>query len=98
LLLCVVLLEFAGFGLETKNMNISCDPTPDDWFGPVFNNCRDVFDFTLLFEQSILSIGPSALLLVFFPVRIVQLLRSDTKTVLNSMGIAKAVSCGDKVD
>ncbi|KAI5198310.1 hypothetical protein E4T39_06866 [Aureobasidium subglaciale] len=45
-----------------------------DDFGPAQSpHCQDGFDFTLLFEQSILSIGPSALLLLVYPVRLFQL-------------------------
>ncbi|TVY47392.1 ABC transporter [Lachnellula occidentalis] len=37
----------------------------DDSFGPIVSRgCRDYFDFTLLFEQSILSIGPSILFIL----------------------------------
>lgn len=36
----------------------------DHDIGPVVKNCRRSFDFTFLFENTILSIGPS--LLVFF--------------------------------
>ncbi|KAJ0159330.1 Canalicular multispecific organic anion transporter 1 [Colletotrichum tanaceti] len=46
----------------------------DNTFGPVIAaGCRASFDFTLLFEQSILSIGPSVLLLILIPPRLLQL-------------------------
>lgn len=46
-------------------------------FGPRQSmDCKDNFDLTLLFEQSILSIGPSALLLLLFPIRTLQLHKS----------------------
>ncbi|RDW69977.1 hypothetical protein BP5796_08374 [Coleophoma crateriformis] len=47
-----------------------------DGFGPVANvqTCgKDTFDFTLVFEQSIMSIGPSAVLLLVAPLRWIQL-------------------------
>lgn len=37
----------------------------DDSVGPTIHGCRGDFDFTLLFEQSFLSIAPSALLIFF---------------------------------
>lgn len=42
----------------------------DSWFGPLVYDCNGRFDFTLLFEQSILTIAPSATLLLAAPVRI----------------------------
>lgn len=53
----------------------------DDTFGPaVAAGCRDSFDFTLLFQQGILSIGPSALLLLLAPPRILQLFTRRQRT------------------
>lgn len=40
---------------------MDCDTHADDLFGPRVSLCRDGFDFTLLFEQGILSALPSAL-------------------------------------
>lgn len=51
-----------------------CDYRADDLFGPAIN-C-DQFDFTLLFEQSILTIGPSALFLLAIPFHISHMYRS----------------------
>lgn len=45
----------------------------DDTFGPIVRGCRDGFDFTRLFEDAILSLLPSILVLLFSAVRIVQL-------------------------
>jgi hypothetical protein len=53
--------------------NSTCLPSVDDMLGPQVNGCQQNFDFTVLFEQSILTIGPSALLLLVFPIRIGQL-------------------------
>jgi hypothetical protein len=52
----------------------------DNSFGPVvIPGCRGGFDFTLLFEQSYLSIVPSAVLTIAFPLRLQYLLRHDIK-------------------
>ncbi|KAE8137329.1 ABC transporter-like protein [Aspergillus pseudotamarii] len=57
----------------------------DEIFGPsVARNCRSGFDFTLLFEQSILSLLPSAILILVFPWRVSRLLRQDVKAVQNN--------------
>lgn len=45
----------------------------DGLFGPLAYECNGRFDFTLAFEQSILNIGPSAVLLLAAPLRIYQL-------------------------
>jgi hypothetical protein len=50
-----------------------CAPTADAAFGPAVDGCRDGFDFTLVFEQSILVILPAALLLVAAPFRLLRL-------------------------
>ncbi|OGM42473.1 hypothetical protein ABOM_008319 [Aspergillus bombycis] len=42
------------------------------------------FDFTLLFEQSILSLLPSAILILLFPWRLSHLLRQDVKAAQNN--------------
>ncbi|KAL9122538.1 MAG: hypothetical protein Q9187_000908, partial [Circinaria calcarea] len=51
----------------------------DDTFGPHAVNCRGNFDFTLLFEESILAISPLALLLLVAPFRIFHLLKKRVK-------------------
>jgi len=59
-----------------------CQPSYDAAFGPVIaSSCRSGFDFTLMFEQSILSIGPAALLLLAIPWRAYSLYHSNIKTV-----------------
>jgi ATP-binding cassette subfamily C (CFTR/MRP) protein 1 len=51
-----------------------CITSTDTSFGPfVGPECRDGFDFTLVFEQSILVLLPAALLLVLAPVRLFRL-------------------------
>lgn len=51
----------------------------DESFGPYAGHCRGGFDFTLLFEESILSILPLVLLLGIIPLRIVYLVRRSVK-------------------
>ena len=65
----------------------------DDTFGPFVEPiARTSFDFTLLFEQSIFSIGPSALLLLVAPFRILCLSRSPRRVARSPLAIGKLVS------
>lgn len=45
----------------------------DNDFGPVVRNCRDDFDFTMLFEDTILSATPSVLMIILAAGRILYL-------------------------
>ncbi|PHH93023.1 hypothetical protein CDD83_2133 [Cordyceps sp. RAO-2017] len=59
----------------------TCLPEADDRFGPVVGpECRGGFDLTLLFEQSVLSIVPAAVIIVAFPLRLAYLATSRPKT------------------
>lgn len=70
-------------------------PCPyDNTFGPAVGDRRGGFDFTLLFEQTILSIVPNVVLLLLAPFRIVHLLRSAKKTLDDDVLKVKAVSLG----
>ncbi|GAM36282.1 vacuolar glutathione S-conjugate transporter [Talaromyces pinophilus] len=70
----------------------ACADAADDAFGPAVGaGCRDGFDFTLLFEQSILSILPAAIILIASPFRIKYLLSKDIRTQYNPVRIAKLV-------
>ncbi|KAM0524595.1 hypothetical protein ACHAPE_000693 [Trichoderma viride] len=65
-------------------MNISstplCAPTADAAFGPVVDAaCRDGFDFTLVFEQSVFVLLPAAMLVLMAPLRLLQLHKSPIK-------------------
>ncbi|KAF4918158.1 ABC transporter atnG [Colletotrichum viniferum] len=62
-------------------------------FGPAASVCSDRFDFTLLFEQSLLNIGPSAALLLALPLRLPQLLRQRRKVLRHPLNAAKIVTC-----
>lgn len=65
----------------------------DDSFGPTVGNpsCRGGFDFTLLFEDSIFSIAPSALFLLVAPVRVIQLYKKNDKIRWPSLQAVKMV-------
>jgi hypothetical protein len=70
------------YSMDANNRTSACMPQyVADGFGPASRNCQDDFDFTLLFEQSIMSIGPSALFLLVFSFRIAQLLKKKTVKV-----------------
>lgn len=57
---------------------ISCKQV-DDTFGPYAEGCRGGFDFTLLFEESILSMLPLGLLLIVVPFRVFYFFRRAIK-------------------
>jgi len=70
-----------------------CPSTVDDSFGPWAGpNCRRGFDFTLLFEEAVLSIPISVLFLLVLPCQIRQLVKSDVKVVPSCFGLYKHVS------
>ncbi|KAF5605191.1 multidrug resistance-associated 1 [Fusarium subglutinans] len=57
-----------------------CPSSVDASFGPfVGPECRDGFDFTLVFEQSILVLFPAALLLILAPIRLFRLRNVSVK-------------------
>ena len=62
----------------------------DDVFGPAVSSaCRGGFDFTLLFEQAILTLLPSAAFLLAFPMRFAYLARKEAKTLYSPARAAK---------
>jgi ATP-binding cassette subfamily C (CFTR/MRP) protein 1 len=64
-------------------MAAQCSPAADNTLGPAITaDCR--FDFTLLFEQSFLSLVPAAIFIIISPWRFAQLLGRDTKTLASS--------------
>lgn len=70
----------------------SCGASADAAFGPAVSSpCREGFDFTIAFEQSILVLLPAALLLVAAPIRFAQLLKSRVHVKPNHMRNAKMV-------
>jgi ATP-binding cassette subfamily C (CFTR/MRP) protein 1 len=65
----------------------------DNAFGPAISRaCRSGFDFTLMFEQSMLSILPSALLLLLTPLRLYALYGENVKTVCDLRYRTKAAT------
>lgn len=70
-----------------------CLPSADNAFGPLVDRLCRTFDFTLLFEQSILSISPDALFLLLAPFCLYRL-RHAPRSVLepNWIGFIKALS------
>jgi hypothetical protein len=67
---------------------------PDDTFGPTvrFQSCRDGFDFTLLFEESIFTILPAALLLCALPLRFRSIYRRADMVRGSRLRLMKLVS------
>ncbi len=66
--------------LEPPTHANACPSHADDVFGPVVAQpCRQHFDFTLMFEQSILSIGPSSIMLLLLPMGLYWLRGADVK-------------------
>ncbi|KAL7953090.1 P-loop containing nucleoside triphosphate hydrolase protein [Trichoderma compactum] len=73
----------------TTDAALDCDNS----FGPTASSCETPrFDFTLLFEQSILNIAPCVLLLIFSLPRTLYLFRSKPKVLRNRIGIPKLVA------
>lgn len=70
----------------------NCSLDADNVFGPVVPlGCRNGFDFTLLFEQSILGILPAAVFLLASPLRVGYLIKKDARTQRNSPRFVKLV-------
>ena len=72
-------------------MELSCKQI-DNAFGPDAGHCRGGLDFTLFFEESILSILPLCVLLCLIPVRILYLIRRSIKVNDSLLAPAKLVS------
>lgn len=65
----------------------------DDRFGPFLQGTgRSLFDFTMLFEETILSILPSALLLLLIPLRLLRLRKAPRKVMSSNFRAIKSVS------
>ncbi|GIZ49230.1 hypothetical protein CKM354_001226500 [Cercospora kikuchii] len=70
-----------------------CPLQADNVLGPaVTQGCRANFDFTLLFEESILSILPATLLLFLVPLRATTLQRQGVKVLRTTSLLFKQVS------
>ncbi|EGP90793.1 putative ABC transporter [Zymoseptoria tritici IPO323] len=62
----------------------------DNLFGPAVG--ASCFDFTLLFEQSLLQLVPSAILFLFLPLRVSQLRRQNVKVLRSGARFVKTAS------
>jgi ATP-binding cassette subfamily C (CFTR/MRP) protein 1 len=84
---------YLGFAhLESKAVN-STAYADDNSFGPFLElPSRATFDFTILFEETILSIAPSALLLLLIPPRILRLWKTPRKVTGSYLQTTKIVS------
>lgn len=72
---------------------LSCLDGIDDTFGPWAGpGCRGGFDFTLFFEDTILTIPLYCLFLIALPVRVYQLAQADVKVVPSLHKTLKLVS------
>jgi len=76
---------------------MDCLPGSDDVFGPQVLGCRD-FDFTLLFEQTILQVGSCAALLLSVIPRVLYLRTQPVKATGNTLtyfklGAVTALAC-----
>lgn len=71
--------------------SVPCALGMDNTFGPFVKGCRDDFDFTLLFEQGIMTMAPAAFLLLLMLPRIYQLSMLNLKTKRNWVYWSKCV-------
>lgn len=76
---------------EEKHRNMA--NCTDNEFGPVVRACRGDFDFTLLFEETILSATPSILVMVLAGARILYLRRRPKIVWARKFQLLKLVSC-----
>lgn len=74
-------------------MRDKCARADEDVFGPVVHGCLDDFDFTLLFEETILFVLPaSCLFLLALAWRIPELVRANDVVRASLLGLSKSVS------
>ncbi|KAI6361085.1 hypothetical protein MCOR25_006549 [Pyricularia grisea] len=62
---------------------MACSTEADRVFGPAVQGCRSDFDFTLLFQDTVLGILPSSLLIILAAARLVVLARRPAIARLN---------------
>ncbi|CAM1501184.1 Fc.00g103460.m01.CDS01 [Cosmosporella sp. VM-42] len=72
---------------------LACPAGVDDSFGPWAEGCRGGFDFTLLFEESILTIPLQCLFLLVLPIRVTQLVKTNTKVIPSYQRLLKISTC-----
>ncbi|KAF1936055.1 hypothetical protein EJ02DRAFT_438797, partial [Clathrospora elynae] len=73
-------------------MRGQCAREDEDVFGPVVQGCLDNFDFTLLFEETILFVLPaSCLILLALAWRIPELIRAEGVVRVSILGLSKSI-------
>ncbi|PVH81871.1 hypothetical protein DL98DRAFT_457694 [Cadophora sp. DSE1049] len=75
-----------------SELSVLCE-SRDDTFGPHAGECRGGFDFTLMFEEIVLTILPLAFILLCAPFRTFYLLKRRTKVNRSWLLIGKLVLC-----
>lgn len=70
-------------------MESSCPSELENSWGPAVDSCRRTFDFTLLFEQAILSILPACLFILLACLRIWQILGRKQRAKADAAAFAK---------
>ena len=68
-----------------------CPLSVDDSFGPWAGQCRAGFDFTLLFEEAILTIPLLCFFLLLMPWRILKLSKCNVKVIGSPLRYFKSV-------
>ena len=71
---------------------MACTSDADRVFGPAVQDCRSDFDFTLLFQDLILSILPSSIWLVSASIRLVVVARRPAIARAGWLSYSKFVS------
>lgn len=71
---------------------MACSVDADRAFGPAVHGCRSDFDFTILFQDLILSILPSSAWLLFASIRLVVLIRRPNIAHSGWLSYSKLVS------
>ncbi|KPM35071.1 ABC transporter C family member 3 [Neonectria ditissima] len=70
-----------------------CAPSADAAFGPMVDaGCRQGFDFTVTFEQSVLVLLPASVLLLVAPLRLLHLRKARVKVAGRRLRLLKLVS------
>lgn len=71
---------------------MECSIDSDRVFGPAVQGCRSDFDFTLLFQDTILSILPSSVLLILASTKLIALIHRPAVARLGWLYHSKLVS------
>ena len=77
-------------------ISTQCQIEVENVFGPQVTECYDNFDFTLLFEESILYLGPLLLAISLMLIRSWQLKAQGTVIRKSILSVLKQVSAASK--